>query len=53
MSVNDRKDLGQIPTVPSDLNQRPRFGAITETTKDVFVTELRMANLLIGYFNEN
>lgn len=41
MPVNDRKDLGQISTIPDNLLQRPRFGAITEVTKDAFVTELR------------
>lgn len=41
MPVNDRKDLGQIPTTPDDVLQRPRFGAMTEVVKDAFVTELR------------
>lgn len=41
MPVNDRKDLGQIPTTPDNLTQRPRFGAMTEVVKDAFVTELR------------
>lgn len=29
------------PTIPSDLNDWPRFGQIIETTKDAFVLELR------------
>lgn len=41
MPVNDRPDLGQIPTTPDDLQQPNRFGGITELVKDVFVLELR------------
>lgn len=41
MSVYDRTDLGQAPTVPDKLTQKPAFGAITETVKDAFVLELR------------
>lgn len=41
MPVKDRQDLVQIPTSPDNLDQPPRFGAITELTKDAFVLELR------------
>lgn len=41
MSVDDRLDIGQQPTIPDNLSQAPVFGAITETTKDAFVLELR------------
>lgn len=40
MPVNDRSDLSIIPTVPSNTDQPPRFGGITELVKDAFVTEL-------------
>lgn len=40
MPVNDRSDLGAIPTVPSNLDQPPKFGGITELVKDAFVIEL-------------
>lgn len=41
MPVLDRHDLHQVPTIPDNLSQPPRFGAITETVKDAFVLELR------------
>jgi len=41
MPVHNRQDLGQIPTVPDNLTQPPRFGAIHELVKDAFVLELR------------
>jgi hypothetical protein len=39
--IDDRTDLGQVPTIPDNASQSPVFGAITETTKDAFVLELR------------
>ncbi len=47
MSVKDRQDIVQQATVPDNLNQGPRFGAVTELVKDVFVLELR------HFFNAN
>jgi hypothetical protein len=41
MPINDRPDLGQLPTIPDNLDQPARFGAIVETVKDAFVTEIR------------
>lgn len=41
MPVLDRSDLQQEPTVPDNLDQRVRFGSITDIVKDVFVWELR------------
>lgn len=41
MPIDDRLDIVQQATVPDDLSQAPVFGAVTETTKDVFVLELR------------
>jgi len=41
MPVQDKPELGQIATVPDNLNQPPKFGAITELVKDAFVLELR------------
>jgi hypothetical protein len=41
MPVPNRQDLGQIATVPDNLTQPPRFGAIHELVKDAFVLELR------------
>jgi hypothetical protein len=41
MPVNDRQDIIQQPTIPDDLDQPPRFGAITELVKDAFLLELR------------
>ncbi len=41
MPVDDRQDIVQQATVPDDLDQGPRFGAITELVKDAFVLELR------------
>lgn len=41
MSVDDRTDLAQVPTVPDVSTQAPVFGAVTEVTKDAFVLELR------------
>lgn len=41
MPVNDRQDIVQQATVPDNLDQPTRFGAITELVKDTFVLELR------------
>lgn len=42
MPVPDNQNLEQqVATVPDDLNQAPKFGTITELTKDAFILELR------------
>lgn len=41
MPVKDRQDIVQQATIPDNLDQGPKFGAITELVKDVFVLELR------------
>lgn len=41
MPVNDRQDIVQQATIPDNLDQPVRFGAITELVKDTFVLELR------------
>lgn len=41
MPVNDRQDIVQQATIPDDLNQPSKFGAITELVKDTFTLELR------------
>lgn len=41
IGVGNQPGLGQIPTTPLDPLQRPRFGAITEVTKDAFITEIQ------------
>ena len=45
MPVNDDTSLVQIGSRPMDLDQGPKFGALTELCKDTFVTELT------SYFN--
>lgn len=39
--ARDNLDRAFAPTVPSDLNDPPRFSQLTETTKDALVVELR------------
>jgi len=41
MPIFDRQDIIQQATVPDNLDQPPRFGAITECVKDAFLLELR------------
>jgi hypothetical protein len=41
MPIDDRTDIVPEATIPDNLDQPPRFGAITELVKDVFVLELR------------
>lgn len=39
--VNDRQDIVQQATIPDNLDQPVKFGAITELVKDAFTLELR------------
>lgn len=41
MARDDIENRGFKPTIPTDLNDRPRFSQTTETAKDAFVLELR------------
>lgn len=41
MPIDDRQDIKQQATIPDNLDQGPRFGAITELVKDAFLLELR------------
>jgi hypothetical protein len=41
MPILDRQDIIQQATVPDNLDQPPKFGAITECVKDAFLLELR------------
>lgn len=41
MPINDRQDIVQQPTVPDNVDQPTRFGALTETVKDAFLLEIR------------